>query len=120
MSIWNSSPQRELTTNTLSGKLGADHPGIGADSAARLPAAENCNSPYAGIIRSAVPRAVPRGRRRVQVGVRRRARDRGITRPLALPAMGSPGRRALMPVPPARSVIHFAIGRRQVTMTDRN
>ena len=74
MSIWNSSPQRELTTNTLSGKLGADQ-----------------------IIRSAVPRAVPRGRRRVQVGVRRRARDRGIARPLALPAMGSPGRRALMP-----------------------
>ena len=25
MSIWNSSPQRELTTNPLSGKLGADH-----------------------------------------------------------------------------------------------
>ena len=24
MSIWNSSPQRELTTNPLSGKLGAD------------------------------------------------------------------------------------------------
>src|SRR5207248_10787179 len=24
-SIWNSSPQRELTTNPLSGKLGADH-----------------------------------------------------------------------------------------------
>jgi hypothetical protein len=28
MSIWNSSPQRELTTNTLSGKLGADHNGL--------------------------------------------------------------------------------------------
>ena len=26
MNIWNGSPQRELTTNTLSGKLGADHP----------------------------------------------------------------------------------------------
>jgi CHAT domain-containing protein len=25
MSTWNGSPQRELTTNTLSGKLGADH-----------------------------------------------------------------------------------------------
>jgi hypothetical protein len=25
MSIWNSSPQRELATNPLSGKLGADH-----------------------------------------------------------------------------------------------
>jgi hypothetical protein len=24
-SIWNSRPQRELTTNPLSGKLGADH-----------------------------------------------------------------------------------------------
>jgi hypothetical protein len=34
--------------------------------------------------------------------------------------MGSPGRRALMPGLPAQSVIHFAIGRRQVTMTDRN
>ena len=28
MSIWNSSPQRELTTNPLSGKLGADHPAL--------------------------------------------------------------------------------------------
>ena len=25
MSIWNSSPRRELATNPLSGKLGADH-----------------------------------------------------------------------------------------------
>jgi hypothetical protein len=25
MNIWNSSPQRELTANPLSGKLGADH-----------------------------------------------------------------------------------------------
>ncbi len=47
--------------------------------------------------------------------------DRGIARPLALPAaMGSPGRRALMPGLPAQSVIHFAIGRRKVTITDRN
>ena len=28
MSIWNGSPQRELATNTLSGKLGADHKNI--------------------------------------------------------------------------------------------
>jgi hypothetical protein len=34
--------------------------------------------------------------------------------------MGSPGRRALMPGLPAQPVIHFVIGRRQVTMTDRN
>ena len=25
MNTWNGSPQRELTTNTLSGMLGADH-----------------------------------------------------------------------------------------------
>ena len=46
--------------------------------------------------------------------------DRGIARPLALSAMGGLGRRMLMPGLPAQSVIHFAIGRRQVTMTDRN
>jgi hypothetical protein len=46
--------------------------------------------------------------------------DRAIARPLALPAMGSPGRRALMPGLPAQSVIHFAIGRRKVMITDRN
>jgi len=43
-----------------------------------------------------------------------------IAPPLALPAMGGPGRRTLMPGLSAQSVIHFAIGRRQVTMTDCN
>ena len=38
-------------------------------------------------------------------------------RPPALSVMGSVGRRTLMPAMPAQSVIHFAIGRRQVTMT---
>jgi hypothetical protein len=42
--------------------------------------------------------------------------DRGIARP----ALGGPGRRMLMPGLPAQPVIHVAIGRRQVTMTDCN
>ena len=46
--------------------------------------------------------------------------DRGIARPLARPAVGGPGRRMLMPGVPAQSVVHFAVGRRQVTMTDCN
>ena len=35
MSTWNSSPQRELTTNPLSGKLGADQAELGNISQAR-------------------------------------------------------------------------------------
>jgi hypothetical protein len=46
--------------------------------------------------------------------------DRGIARPLARPAAGGPGRRMLLPGLPAQPVIHLAIGRWQVTMTDRN
>jgi hypothetical protein len=41
-------------------------------------------------------------------------------RAIARPAVGGPGRRRLMPGLSAQPVIHFAIGRRQVTMTDCN
>jgi hypothetical protein len=47
----------------------------------------------------------------------RGSQDRPPTGP---PAMGSPGPRAPMPGPSAESVIHLAIGRRQVTTTDCN
>jgi len=46
--------------------------------------------------------------------------DRGIARLPARPAVGGPGRRMLMPGLHAQPVIHVAIGRRQVTMTDCN
>jgi len=46
--------------------------------------------------------------------------DRGTARPLARSALGGPGRPMLMPGLPAQPVIHVAIGRRQVTMTDCN
>ena len=42
--------------------------------------------------------------------------DRGIARP----TLGCPARPMLMPGLPAQPVIYFAIGRRQVTMTDCN
>jgi hypothetical protein len=44
--------------------------------------------------------------------------DRGIARPLAVPATGGPGRQALMPGRRTQRVIHFAIGCRHVTATD--
>ena len=37
MSTWNDSPQRELTTNPLSGKLGADHIALDGDLARAEP-----------------------------------------------------------------------------------
>jgi len=43
--------------------------------------------------------------------------DRGIARPLT---RRQPGPRMLMTGLPAQPVIHFATGRRQVTMTDCN
>jgi hypothetical protein len=46
--------------------------------------------------------------------------DRGIARPLARPAAGSPGQPMLGPGLPAQPVIHVAIGCQQVTTTDRN
>jgi hypothetical protein len=45
---------------------------------------------------------------------------RRIARPLPLPAMGGGGYQTLMPGPWTRSVIHFAIGGRQVMTADRN
>jgi hypothetical protein len=57
---------------------------------------------------------------RIQVRVRRTARITGSPGPLARPAVGVPGHRMPMPGLPAQPVIHFAIGRRQVTMTDCN
>jgi hypothetical protein len=41
-------------------------------------------------------------------------------RRIARPALGGPARPMLTPGLPARPVIYFAIGRRQVTMTDCN
>jgi hypothetical protein len=52
-------------------------------------------------------------------GVRRTAPD-SADRGNARPAAGGTGRRMLMPGLPAQPVIHLAIGRRQVTMTDCN
>jgi hypothetical protein len=46
--------------------------------------------------------------------------DRGIGRAAGPARVGDPGRRMLGPGLPAQPVIHFALGRRQVTMTDRN
>ena len=47
--------------------------------------------------------------------------DRGIARPLVgRPWAARAGRPMLMPGLPAQPVIYFAIGRRQVTMTDCN
>ena len=44
----------------------------------------------------------------------------GIAGPLALPAIGGWGCQMLMPGPWTRSMIHVAVGHRQVMATDRN
>jgi len=63
--------------------------------------------------------AVSPSRCRVQVRVRRKARIAEPPRPPTLPAMAA-WPPASPPGQPTRSVIHFAIGRGQATITDRN
>ena len=60
MSIWNSSPQRELTTNPLSGKLGADQPPL------NLPAAQEHPATPASPSRLTKAQATRRNQRQIQ------------------------------------------------------
>ena len=69
MSIWNSSPQRELTTNPLSGKLGADHASTAYSSSADLP------TPASPRTTSARPRPDRRSSRSPSSAARSRCRS---------------------------------------------